>query len=71
MANTNTQPVQGFKVQAFMVKKDEVKLTLVASKDEVRAGTYDLGDVLKLLELHSSSDFPIELTLVTTEPDQA
>jgi hypothetical protein len=62
-----TQPVQGFKVDSFLVKKDEIKLVLKASKDEIRAGAFDLGDVLGMLELHSTSDYNVELSLVSEE----
>jgi len=62
-----TQPVQGFKVDSFLVKKDEIKLVLKASKDEIRAGNFNLGDVLGMLELHSTSDFTVELSLVSEE----
>ena len=63
-----TQLVQGFKVETFLVKKDEIKLVLKASKDEIRAGTLNIGDVLSMLELHSTSDFGVELSLVSEEP---
>jgi hypothetical protein len=62
-----TQPVQGFKVDSFLVKKDEIKLVLKANKDEVRAGAFNLGDVLSMLELHSTSDYTVELSLVSEE----
>lgn len=67
MANPKTQPVQGFKVEDFKVKKDKIELKLKADKEDVRAGDFDLGDVLAMLELHSSSDFQVELTLVKRE----
>lgn len=65
--NTTTQPVQGFKVKEFKVKKDTLELSLKADKEDVKAGTFDLGDVLAMLELHSTSDFDVELTLVKRE----
>jgi hypothetical protein len=65
-----TQLVQGFRVGSFLVKKDEVKLVLVASKEDVRAGDYNLGDVLSMLELHSTSDYNVELSLVAEEPTE-
>lgn len=65
-----TQLVQGFKVDTFLVKKDEIKLVLKASKDEIRAGDFDLGQVLGMLELHSTSDYNVELSLVTEEVDE-
>jgi len=68
MANKNTQAVQGFKVVTFTVKKDTIELKLSADKDEVRAGSNDLGDVLKMLELHSTSDYNVELTLAVSVP---
>lgn len=63
----HTQLVQGFKVDSFLVKKDEVKLVLKCQKDEVRAGAFNLGDVLSMLELHSTADYGVELSLVTEE----
>jgi hypothetical protein len=66
-ASTKTQPVQGFKVKEFKVKKDTLELALKADKDDVKAGTFDLGDVLAMLELHSTSDYDVELTLVKRE----
>lgn len=68
MASKNTQAVQGFKVVTFTVKKDTIELKLAADKDEVRAGSHDLGDVLKMLELHSTSDYNVELTLAVSVP---
>jgi hypothetical protein len=62
-----TQPVQGFKVKEFKVKKDTLELSLKADKEDVRAGSFDLGDVLAMLELHSTSDYDVELTLVKRE----
>lgn len=62
-----TQPVQGFKVDSFLVKKDEIKLVLKASKDEICAGNFNLGDVLGMLELHSTADYAVELALVSEE----
>jgi hypothetical protein len=67
-ARIQTQPVQGFKVDSFLVKKDEIKLVLKANKDEVRAGNFNLGEVLGMLELHSTSDYNVELALVAEEP---
>lgn len=64
------QLVQGFKVDSFLVKKDEIKLVLKASKDDIRAGAYDLGDVLGMLELHSTSDYNVELSLATAELEE-
>jgi hypothetical protein len=64
MSNPKTQPVQGFKVKTFTVKKDTISLILNADKEEIRAGDFDLGDILAMLELHSTSDFTVELTLV-------
>jgi hypothetical protein len=69
--NIRTQVVQGFKVDSFLVKPDEIKLVLKASKDDVRAGTFNMGDILSWLELHSTADCPIELSLMTEElPDE-
>lgn len=61
------QPVQGFKVGTFTVKKDKVELRLLADKEDISAGEYDLGEVLGMLELHSTSDYEVELSLVTKE----
>jgi hypothetical protein len=67
MANPSTQPVQGFKVKDVRIKKDTIELALKADKEDVKAGSFDLGEVLAMLELHSSSDFAVELILVKRE----
>lgn len=65
--NPKVQPVQGFKVKEFKVKKDSLELSLKADKEDVKAGNFDLGDVLAMLELHSTSDYDVELSLVKKE----
>jgi hypothetical protein len=67
-ANTNIRVVQGFKVASFVVKQDVVKIVLEASKDDIRAGEGDVGDVLSSLELHCTAgeSAPVELTLART-----
>jgi hypothetical protein len=55
--------VSGFKVSSFLVKQDKIKLVLEVDKDDVRAQDGTLADVLSALEVHSSSEFPVELTV--------
>jgi len=64
--------VQGFKAISFSGKKDEVKLILGADKDDIRAGTGDIRDVLESLELHStaSDSSTISVSLFTSADDQ-
>ena len=63
MANKSIWVVQGFQVDTFVVKKDEIKLTLKVSKDDLRAQDGDIGDILTSLEMHSSGEVPVEITL--------
>jgi len=67
--NPKVQPVQGFKVKDFVSKKDTLELKLIADKEDVRAGTMDLGDVLGMLELHQTSDYTVELALVKRDEE--
>jgi hypothetical protein len=71
MANTNIRVVQGFTVASFVVKQDVVRIVLQASKDEIRAGDGDVGDVLSSLELHCTAgdSAPVELTLARSMDD--
>lgn len=64
MVNSKIQVVQGFKVKDFASKKDVVELKLTLDKEELKAGEYDLGEVLGMLELHQTSDYTVELTLL-------
>jgi len=63
MAASNVWVVQGFQVETFMVKKDKMKLVLMADKDDLRAQDGDIGDILASLEAHSSGEYPVEVTL--------
>jgi hypothetical protein len=63
MANKTNYVVSGFQVSTFTVKKDKVKLVLEVDKDDLRAQDGTLSDVFASLEAHSSSEFPVELTL--------
>lgn len=56
MVNTNVRAVQGLcvKTAVFNAKKNQVKLTLEADKDDIRAGTGTIADVLVSLEFHST-----------------
>jgi len=61
--------VQGCYVESFTVKKDMIKVTFKAEKDDIRAGDGDVGDVLKSLELHATAgeDATISAALLTNE----
>jgi len=54
-----------------MVKQDVVKIVLEASKDDIRAGDGDVGDVLSSLELHCTAgeEGTVELTLARSMDD--
>ena len=69
MAQARDRVVQGCFVSSFTVKKDTIKVSLKAIKDDVRAGDGDIGDVLKSLELHSTAgeDAPIKASLLLNE----
>ena len=56
MVNTNIRVVQGLcvKTATLTSKKDQVKLVLEADKDDIRAGTGTVADVLVSLEFHST-----------------
>ncbi len=64
MSNDNIQLVQGFKIKDFASKKDTVELKLILDKDDLSAGIYDLGEVLGMLELHQTSDYEVEISLL-------
>lgn len=55
--------VQGFQVDTFTVKKDKVKIVLLADKDDISAQDGQIGDILSSLEAHSSGEYPVEITV--------
>ena len=71
MVATNIRPVQGFKVFSLSGKGSEVKAVLKGSKDDLRAGDGDVGDILKSLELHSTAGegAPVDMSLLRA-PDE-
>lgn len=62
----NSMVVQGFMIDSFTVKGDVISITLKGEKEEIRAGSFDLGDVLKSLELHitTGEDVPVRCSLL-------
>lgn len=56
MVATSVRPVQGLCVKSATLtsKKNQIKLVLSADKDDIRAGTGTLADVLVSLEYHST-----------------
>ncbi len=56
MATTNVRVVQGLCIQSATIanKTNQVKLVLNGEKDEIRAGTGTVADVLVSLEFHST-----------------
>ena len=77
---SSTQAVTGFKVVGYQVKKTKdaevVKLVLQATVDEIGAGAFDMGDVLKALLYHQTGDTDIGLSVfmnqevpTSVEPD--
>ena len=67
MADMTKQGVSGFKVVSYQVKKvkdgEVVKLLLEASVDAIGAGEHDMGDVLKALLHHQTSDTDVGLSV--------
>jgi hypothetical protein len=56
MATTNVRVVNGLSVKSATLasKNNQVKLVLEAEKDDIRAGTGSVADVLVSLEFHST-----------------
>ena len=71
MAASNIWIVQGFQVDKFEVKKDKVKLLLVADKDDLKAQDGNIGNILASLEAHSSGEYPVEVTLGRCDDDSS
>jgi len=61
--NTRVWVVQGLQIDTFTVKKDKVKIVLMADKDDISAQNGNIGDILSSLEAHSSGEYPVEVTL--------
>jgi hypothetical protein len=65
---TNTkQSVTGFKVKTYAVKKtkdgEKVILVLEALGEDIAAGSFDYGDVLKSFTVHMSGDVEVGLSV--------
>lgn len=64
---TTSQAVSGFKVLNFQVKKakdtERVKIILEADVDNIGAGNFDMGDVLKALLHHQTGDVDVGLSV--------
>lgn len=67
---TNIRVVQGLCVKTATInsKKNQIKLILEADKDDIRAGTGTVADVLISLEFHSTGadSSPIQVALQST-----
>jgi hypothetical protein len=64
MANPNARVISGFQVDSFLVKEDVIKVVLFVNKEDLKVSDMgDIGDLLISLELHNSSQTPIELSL--------
>ena len=65
--NAKKQAVAGFKVIGYSVKKskdtEKIKLVLEAEVDSVSAGECDVGQVMKALLEHSTSEVDVGLSL--------
>jgi hypothetical protein len=61
--NSSKQSVTGFKVVTYQVKKgketEHLKLVLQADVENIGAGTYGFGEVLKALWSHQASDMDV------------
>ena len=71
MIDTNIRVVQGFKVFSVNGRGSQVKAILKGSKDDLRSGDGDVGDILKSLEIHSTAgeDAPADVTLLHTHDE--
>ena len=67
------QSVGGFKVLQYTVKKakdgEKLKLLLEADVENVKAGEYDVGDVLKALLTHQTSEVDVALSVFIEESE--
>lgn len=66
--DTDGARVGGFLIKKFIStpgKKEEetgrIQITLEASKDEISTGAFDLGDIIKAINLHQESKQPVVL----------
>ena len=70
MEESNRQSVSGFKILSVQVKKakdtEKVKLILEADIDDIGAGNYDMGDILKALVHHQSGEMDIGISVFVT-----
>lgn len=70
MATTNVRVVNGLSVKSATLasKNNQVKLVLEADKDDIRAGTGSVADVLVSLEFHSTGadSSPVSVGLQAT-----
>lgn len=65
------QAVSGFKVRDYQVKKakdtEKVKLILEADVENLGAGNFDFGEILKALWSHQASETDIGLSVFMDE----
>jgi hypothetical protein len=68
MVASNILVVQGCYVFNINMKGDSIKVIIKGDKDTIRAGTGDISDFLKSLELHATAGdgAPIEASLLMT-----
>lgn len=68
MADTNICVVEGFNAGVFSCNQKGLKVVLKADKEDIKSGTYDLGSVLKSLEIHNvaGETAPISVSLLNT-----
>lgn len=62
--------VCGFKIKNVSLAKETVKITIVASKDEITAGVHDLGDVFKALAVNQLAEHPLQFGVLMSGDDE-
>ena len=67
MEVTSKQSVTGFKVLNYQIKKEKetekVKLVLEANVEDIKAGNFDFGEVLKALWAHQAGENDVGFSL--------
>lgn len=70
----NKQSVSGFKVITYQVKKgkdtEHLKLVLQADVENIGAGEYGFGEVLKALWSHQASDMDVGFSVFVKKEEE-
>jgi len=70
MAKEEVVTVNGFKITSVSLAKETVKIVLVAAKDEITAGTYNIGDVFQSLAITQLAEMPIQFGVLMNGDDE-